>query len=243
MDNLVFLTRKICSVLLLVLNEINPDRVLNPVRVINNMRNYTAELLPDRTYHVYNRAVGKENLFLNSDNYNYFLTKYEYFITPLCHTFCFCLLPNHFHFLIRLKSYHEIENYYLENTIDQRKLSDFHNSNVQEKEKIVSNYVSLRFSHLFNGYSQAFNKQNGRHGGLFSRPFKKVEVIDKAYLQKLVHYIHSNPIEAKLSRNYTDWNWSSYSNLLADSETFLNRQELIDLFTDKSNFISFHELN
>ena len=54
-------------------------------------------------YHVYNRANGNEKLFLLDHNYRFFLKKYEEYISPFVDTFCYCLMPNHFHFLIKIK--------------------------------------------------------------------------------------------------------------------------------------------
>ncbi|RJQ37044.1 hypothetical protein C4559_04130 [Candidatus Microgenomates bacterium] len=59
----------------------------------------------DSFYHVYNRGNRKQNIFLQSRDYERFLKrtieyKKEFGITILC----FCLMPNHFHFLLRQDS-------------------------------------------------------------------------------------------------------------------------------------------
>lgn len=54
-------------------------------------------------YHIYNHANGREDLFLNDDNYNFFLKKYTFHISHVADTFAYCLMPNHFHFLVRIK--------------------------------------------------------------------------------------------------------------------------------------------
>ena len=36
-------------------------------------------LEPDKYYHIFNHANGKENLFVKDDNYYYFLKRYTYF--------------------------------------------------------------------------------------------------------------------------------------------------------------------
>ncbi len=59
----------------------------------------------DKYYH----ANGKEDLFLNDDNHHFFLKRYANFINPIADTFAYCLMPNHFHFAIRIKSEEEIE--------------------------------------------------------------------------------------------------------------------------------------
>ena len=61
-------------------------------------------LLPDQIYHVYNHANGQDVLFREPDNYRYFLDKYAYHIHPVAETYAYCLLPNHLHLMIRIRS-------------------------------------------------------------------------------------------------------------------------------------------
>ncbi|WP_339612080.1 hypothetical protein [uncultured Planktosalinus sp.] len=72
------------------------------------MKDNKAILEPESTYHIYNRANGNEQLFLSDDNYRYFLKKYDNYIAPIADTFCYCLMPNHFHFLVRIKRESEV---------------------------------------------------------------------------------------------------------------------------------------
>ena len=52
-------------------------------------------------YHVYNRANGKELLFNNDEAYLKFLFYCKKFLLPQTSIFAYCLLPNHFHFLLQ----------------------------------------------------------------------------------------------------------------------------------------------
>ena len=56
-----------------------------------------------KTYHIYNHGNASDNLFRYDENYRYFLQKYGEYITPIVHTYAFCLLPDHFHFLIQMQ--------------------------------------------------------------------------------------------------------------------------------------------
>ncbi len=76
------------------------------------MKNYEIPLLPENYYHIYNHANGSDNLFLNSENYRYFLQRYATFINPIADTFAYCLMPNHIHFLIRIKSGPDLQKAY-----------------------------------------------------------------------------------------------------------------------------------
>jgi REP element-mobilizing transposase RayT len=51
-------------------------------------------------YHVYNRGNRRQTTFFNNENYIYFLQKVRKYILPHCNILNYCLMPNHFHFLI-----------------------------------------------------------------------------------------------------------------------------------------------
>ncbi len=56
-------------------------------------------------YHIYNHAIGDELLFRENDDYIWFLKKFklkhEKYSSSI---FAYCLMPNHFHFLLRQDS-------------------------------------------------------------------------------------------------------------------------------------------
>lgn len=54
-------------------------------------------------YHFYNRSNNEELLFKSEENYVYFLEKYRYYLGPLFSTLAYCLMPTHFHFLVKIK--------------------------------------------------------------------------------------------------------------------------------------------
>lgn len=54
-------------------------------------------------YHIYNRGTNSVTLFDNKENYEYFLTLYSLHIDPIAETFAWCLMKNHFHFVVRIK--------------------------------------------------------------------------------------------------------------------------------------------
>ena len=58
------------------------------------------KLEQDKLYHIYNQGNNREQIFYNSENYLYFLRKFRQFVLPHCDVLAYCLMPNHFHFLI-----------------------------------------------------------------------------------------------------------------------------------------------
>ena len=137
-------------------------------------------LIAGNYYHIYNRGIDSYNLFKETDNYEYFLSLYDKYIFPVADTFAWVLMPNHFHFLIRLKEESEVAV----STPDR----------VLNPVRGETSLASLQFSKLFNSYAQAFNKRTGRHGSLFQRPFKRKIVENEWYLKQVILYIHNNPV-------------------------------------------------
>jgi putative transposase len=58
------------------------------------MTDYHIPLLPDKIYHIFTRAIGDEKLFLDDENYKFFLQKYKLHILPIAETFAYnlCLI-------------------------------------------------------------------------------------------------------------------------------------------------------
>ena len=191
------------------------------------MQDFKAILESDNYYHIYNRANGREKLFVNDTNYNFFLKQYEFYISPIADTFAYCLMPNHFHFLVKIKSEEEL-----------RSLSGF-----QTLTGIgVSKKLSQQFSHFFNSYTQAFNKQQNRKGGLFSRAFNRKRITSEGYLKNTINYIHQNPITHGYTKELDTWKFSSYNSFLSNKSTRIQKQEAFGLFHDKQNFIDYHTI-
>jgi len=164
-------------------------------------------------YHIYNRGNNSENLYLTPDNYSYFLSLYDKHIGVVADTYAWCLMPNHFHLLVRVKDEEEV--------LKDLNLTGFKN---------LSGLVSQKFSNLFNAYTKAFNLREGRHGSLFERPFKRIEVTNEVYLRQLVYYIHSNPVKHGFTDNALDWPWSSYLTIISVKPTKLNRDSVLGWF-------------
>ena len=196
--------------------------------------NRTAILTSGTTYHIYNRANGSERLFLSAENYRYFLKKYEEYVAQLADTFCYCLMPNHFHFLIRIKPETEL----LQNLQGLSNLEGLREEGL--RETYLSRKILNQFSNFFNAYSKAFNKQHNRKGSLFMHPFKRKKINNEKYLRQLVHYIHVNLVEGGLCEKAGNWLHSSYTDILKGNPGFLKSEEVLSWFGDKENFIYFH---
>lgn len=178
-------------------------------------------------YYVYNHANGNENLFVEQENYRFFLQQYSTYINPIAATYAYCLMPNHFHLLIRIKDEADL-------------LTAFPKFQTLEK-LLAANYLSKQFSNFFSSYTQAFNKKYNRRGSLFIKNFKRKSIHNDQYLRNLIAYIHLNPIHHGFVQDIQDWPWSSYRSLLSNLPTSLQREILLQLFEGNDVFFDFHK--
>lgn len=176
----------------------------------------------DTYYHIYNHANGDDNLFREEKNYPFFLEKYHQHIDSIADTIAWCLMPNHFHLLIKIKREEEIA-------------STFPKFGTLEKSEAKTNFLSKRFANFFSSYTQSFNKVYGRRGSLFLKNFKRSEVGDMSYLQNLILYVHLNPVKHGFVKEATEWAWTSYEKF---PET---NPELFDMvFQDYASYARLH---
>ncbi len=194
------------------------------------MPNYHIQLLPDKVYHIFSRAIGKEKLFLDEENYKFFLRKYKLHIAPIADTLAYNLLPNHFHFLIRVKAVDEIKSFFLE-------VKDKSNLDIEK----LPEFIMERFGNLLNSYTKSFNKKNNRRGGLFIDRMRRVEILDDPQLGAIIFYIHKNAVHHQYVKTILDWPWSSYHSILSKAPTMLLRNEVIEWFGGIDQFIIFHQ--
>src|SRR5258705_6760387 len=155
-------------------------------------------LLYDTYYHIYNRGVNGEDIFVEERNYDLFLRLYEKHLSRVTYLFGYCLLKNHFHVSVRIKSEEEILK-----TKKTLRVSSFNcrhdkqdRSTNQEagqsRKPLGSQYVSDQFSNFFNAYAKTINKAYGRTGSLFQHPFGRVPITSDRQFWNVIAYIHQN---------------------------------------------------
>ena len=144
------------------------------------LRQVQMKLAPQTLYHLYNRGNNKQDIFFQERNYDFFKQKAFQELGSQVDILAYCLMPNHFHFLISTKV-----------TLDGTKLSD-----------------SLRT--LLSSYTRAIQKQERITGSLFQQNSKFKELVSNEYASTCFHYIHQNPLRAGLAVKLEDWPHQSF---------------------------------
>jgi putative transposase len=197
--------------------------------------------------------VNRENIFFEERNYEYFLNLYWKHIEPVVDTFAYCLLRNHFHLAIRVKSEEEIletrEKTLRVSSANSQTLKRGSSANQDQGQPrkppvpvrgLGSHFVSTQFTNFFNAYAKAINKAYQRTGSLFQHPFGRVPITSDRQFWRVIAYVHQNPQKHKFVEDFRDWKYSSYGILLADTPTSLQRDVVLDWFGGKDEYLNLH---
>jgi putative transposase len=187
-------------------------------------------------YHIYNRGNNSQILFFNRENYLFFLQKAKTYITPYADILAWCLMPNHFHFMVYV---HRLSLEISEQVTESHQLT---------KTRTLNDSISI----MLRSYTRAIQKQENITGSIFQHRTKAVCLTDvtgispawfqsnygtiinitdpeKEYPQVCFNYIHQNPVKSRLVKNPEDWEFSSYPDYYGlRSGKLINRESVAE---------------
>ena len=68
------------------------------------MARKNVQIIPYHFYHIYNKAVSDNLLFLEDRNYEFFVSKIQQYLLETAEILAYCLMPNHYHIIVRIKN-------------------------------------------------------------------------------------------------------------------------------------------
>ena len=205
-------------------------------------------------YHIYNRGNSKQKIFINKEDYDYFIkclfccNTYKGFrfrddiVKQGIDAFDFnrgetivsigawVLMPNHFHIYITTSHKSDLWN---------------------DEEK---NRISEFMRKVSTAYAKYFNAKYGRTGGLFEGKFKSVHISKDNQAKYLFSYLHLNPIklidakwkeqgikDVKKSLEFLrNYKWSSYIDFISSNyrkeSKILEIENFPDYFSNIKDF-------
>jgi putative transposase len=186
--------------------------------------NYWQTLQEGGYYHIYNRSNGKEFIFNRSEDKNEFLKRFTDLVVPYCDVLAYCLMGNHFHFVLYCKPLNDDlkQGISKENTAIAR--------NFLEEEVDYNDFLVSQFARLFLGFSKYYNNKYERNGNLFQKKFKRIaqETVEK--VASRICYVHHNPIHHDAASFYDGYEYSSFNAYLNKKTTKLAKQQRLSFF-------------
>lgn len=192
-------------------------------------------------YHIYNQGNNRRKIFFNRENYLFFLKKMRTYILPYGDILAWCLMPNHFHFMVYVK---EIEVGLESESIGVVLNNADAKNTANTKQRTFNQSIGI----MLRSYSQALNRQQ-KFSGKLIREKTKAECIncphgitpdffsengitlmenkgaENQYPQICFNYIHQNPVKANLVKTETDWEFSSAKDYSGQRNgTLINKQ-------------------
>jgi REP element-mobilizing transposase RayT len=154
------------------------------------------DFYPGHTYHIYNQGNNREPLFFEEKNYDFFVKKMRKRLLPHCDILAWCLMPNHFHWMVK------VHNDYIRE------------EPLQSNLRIV-NPLNRAIGTLQSSYARAINNAYERSGSLFrlrakAKNLSKEEASHDNYALTCFFYIHQNPLRAGLVNKMEQWPYSSF---------------------------------
>ncbi len=184
-------------------------------------KNIIKEFVSEAYYHIYNRGVAKQKIFLDDQDYKTFLSYLKLYLTlpnlqgptlkvapsrilknyfDRIKLLAYCLMPNHFHLFVWQKDIDTITNF---------------------------------MRSLITKFSIYFNKKYERVGPVFQGNYKAVMVSTENQFIYLSKYIHRNPIDILPTRsNLEGYKYSSYQTYLGKfTQTWVDKSETLSYFS------------
>jgi len=173
---------------------------------------YISPILKGKIFHIFNRGINQQTVFHDDQDKRIFLERFRKYLGDYCEVLCFCILDNHYHFLLRIK----------------------------EGKDLPSNF-SKQFGKLILSYTHYYNRKYQHSGPVFHRRFKRLIVETEDYLRHLIWYIHSNPLKHGVEDEFWNYYYCSFyfiSRRLADP--LLSGSYTLELFGGLEPLMKFH---
>lgn len=137
-------------------------------------------------YHIYNRGFEKQTIFYEQRDYFRFLENIDFYLTQYTSVqlYAFCLLPNHFHFILSASTEEDREGF-------MRKIQQSHAMYLRAK------------------YKEEIPRGQVFEGRYHTRPLE-----DENYLSRCFTYVTYNAVKHELVTDITDWPWTSVHQIL-----------------------------
>ncbi len=198
-------------------------------------------------YHIYNQGNNRQRIFFKEENYLFFLKKIKTHVAPFADVLAWCLMPNHFHLMVRVNEV-EMPAYAIIGGATQSRTPNNTTPNSNTTAKITN--LNKEIGILLASYTRAIQKQENITGTLFRQKTKAecltcnegitpsfynsrsgtiipTENPEKEYPQVCFNYIHQNPVKAGFVKNAQEWEFSSCLDIMGFRNGTLINRELI----------------
>lgn len=195
-----------------------------------------AKWIPGASYHVYNRAVALNRLFVVEGDHRLFRKKLKR-LKPYVEIYALACVGTHFHMHVRVRSDAEIR----ERLGRLRKLLKVQRGYLEGSVNF-QRLIGDAFGRSFQAYARAFNLKYDREGDLFNQTVRRLRVRDDLLSRKLCAYIHCQDIKHGLGERVSGLGLkTSFEELWRGKSSFIDVEAVLARFGGKAAFIEYHQ--
>jgi putative transposase len=192
-------------------------------------------------YHLVFKSIDGVLLFRDENDYAIFLERFQQFTAIAFDNWAYCLLNNHAHFIIKVKS--------LENIVKTIFKTDQSKQTVAMKKllaslddlEILDTMIERQVNSFMVSYANYTKNKYHHDGGLFQKPFKRIAIDTDAYLQLAIIYVHANMVKHKIFDKYKEYLHSSYAAIITNNNLYCVSVAVIQFFGGIEKFTLLHE--
>lgn len=196
-------------------------------------------LVKGEIYHIFNRSVARQPIFLTNRDYQRALdviSFYNYTDPGLRYSHYNRLpQPQKQEFLVKLKDHSRLVN-----TLSLSLMPNHLHFLLQE---VRDGGISRFMRNFQNSYAKYFNIRTNRSGSLFESMFKIVRIETDEQLIHVARYIHLNPVTAYILKSVEElmnYPWSSFSTYVGKGNMeIINKELILYYFASVEEFIKF----
>jgi putative transposase len=181
---------------------------------------------PENMYYLRTQSIAQDYVFKSPWDYTHFLNAYQNYTLHIADTLTYCILPNQFHFIIRIQ-----------NNATTRKWLDKSKNPADFSQK-----MSKQFGKFISSFTQSYNQKHNNIGPLFIRPAKRDLLIDAEELNLYARHIHQLPSIFQLESSFEKWKYSSYPFITNERASFINPNEITSSFNSIEDLTRFNEI-
>jgi putative transposase len=200
---------------------------------------FKAPFYPERFYHIVCKSVDGIFLFREHVDYHVFLQRFQQFTVSVFEVWSYSLLTNHTHHIVKIKPTPTI----LENIKKQEDKTQAMKSFLsdQKNELCFDAVIERQMNSFLVSFANYTNNKYNRKGGLFQKPFRRVQIADDIHLQQAIIYVHANAQKHNIVRDFKDHPYNSYSAIIINNVPFTETKNVIDFFGGTEKFKSIHK--
>jgi putative transposase len=202
---------------------------------------FKAPFYPGGYYHIVFKSNDGVLLFATEENRSFFLQKFSLYFHSVSDCLAYCLLDNHVHFIIHLRTGPSLQNCISSIVEEARTVSMKRFLIDPNNVNIIEEVVERQVNSFMASYANAYNKTRSRKGSLFQSPFRRVAIKEESHLQQAIIYVHANAQKHGLIRDFKDYKYSSYWEIIKENPLNVLVEDVLKFFGGKELYIRTHQ--